>query len=282
MSKGVNGVIVCQKSRGWVETTEATLKSALTDLLNLEVLEVDVRGQRAMVIFSHAEYANLAIKLLDGKVVHGFPGVPNGTYLTARILIRGVEVEEVFNLFLNFRAIRPIPGVGVVEANGAKLRKIATAKSIFCELYLEGLSKPVLVTSNTTRLTTLLAVTLPSLTLCHCLQLACFRNARVGRRDANRIRGHYEDDSAERSRISVAGRRNRAGRKAGHRSTDGGSNQPGPPVTQQSARGSASSQAGNRPTVQPVPQNRAVGMGIIKFTAPPTFSGKQGEDAADW
>ena len=45
-----------------------------------------------------------------------------------------MEVEEVFNLFLNFRAIRPIPGVGVVEANGAKLRKIATAKSIFCEL----------------------------------------------------------------------------------------------------------------------------------------------------
>ena len=45
-----------------------------------------------------------------------------------------MEVEEVFNLFLNFRAIRPIPGVDVVEANGAKLRKIATAKSIFCEL----------------------------------------------------------------------------------------------------------------------------------------------------
>jgi hypothetical protein len=73
------------------------LKAALTDLLNLEVLEVDVRGQRAMVIFSHAEYANLAIKLLDGKVVHGFPGVPNGTYLTARILvsINGILVSTI-------------------------------------------------------------------------------------------------------------------------------------------------------------------------------------------
>ncbi len=33
---------------------------------------------------------------------------------------------------------------------------------------------------------------------------------------------------------------------------------------------------------QPVLQNRAVGMAMIKFRAPPTFSGKQGEDAADW
>nr|CAH0103378.1 unnamed protein product [Daphnia galeata] len=69
----------------------------------------------------------------------------------------------------------------------------------------------------------------------------------------------------------------------------GGSNQPAPPVTQQSDQGSTSSQAGNRPTVQPVGggnqpvlQNRAVGMAMIKFKVPPTFSGKQGEDAADW
>ena len=33
---------------------------------------------------------------------------------------------------------------------------------------------------------------------------------------------------------------------------------------------------------QPVPQNRAVGMAMIKFRAPPTFSGKQGEDSANW
>jgi hypothetical protein len=62
----------------------------------------------------------------------------------------------------------------------------------------------------------------------------------------------------------------------------GGSNQPAPPVTQQSVQGSTLSQAGNWPTVQPVLQNRAVGMAMIKFRAPPTFSGKQGDDAADW
>ena len=33
---------------------------------------------------------------------------------------------------------------------------------------------------------------------------------------------------------------------------------------------------------QPVPQNKALGMTMIKFGAPPMFSGKQGEDAADW
>jgi hypothetical protein len=65
-----------------------------------------------------------------------------------------------------------------------------------------------------------------------------------------------------------------------------GSNQLAPPVTQQSAQGSTSSRAGNRPTVQSVGggnqavlQNRAA---MMKFRAPPTFSGKQGEDAADW
>jgi hypothetical protein len=78
-----------------------------------------------------------------------------------------------------------------------------------------------------------------------------------------------------------------AGKQAIVRRT-GGSNQPAPPVTQQSAQGSTSSRAGNWPTAQsvgggnqPVLQNRAVGMAMIKFRAPPTFSGKQGEDAAD-
>jgi hypothetical protein len=57
-------------------------------------------------------------------------------------------------------------------------------------------------------------------------------------------------------------------------------------VTQQSAQGSEShgggtSQVGNRPTFQPVggsnqpgPPNKAVGIAMIKFRAPPTFSGK--------
>ena len=66
---------------------------------SLEVLEVDVIsvGRRAMVIFSHAEYTNLAVELLDGKVVHGFPGVPNGTYLTDKILvsINGILVSTI-------------------------------------------------------------------------------------------------------------------------------------------------------------------------------------------
>ena len=66
----LQGVIVGQKSRGWVETTEAVLKAF-----------------GAPVIYSHAEFANLAVELLGGKVIHGFPGVPFKTYLTARILV---------------------------------------------------------------------------------------------------------------------------------------------------------------------------------------------------
>jgi hypothetical protein len=66
------------------------------------------------------------------------------------------------------------------------------------------------------------------------------------------------DDSADCLRISVAERRNRTGRKAGqHHPTDRWEKSTGTLVTQQSAQGSASqgegtSQAGDRPTVQPV------------------------------
>ena len=74
----------------------------------------------------------------------------------------------------------------------------------------------------------------------------------------------------------------------------GGGNRPGLPGTQQTSQravslGRGRGRAGYQPGAQlvsggfqPGPPNRPNGMAMIKFKAPSAFSGKQGEDAADW
>ncbi len=81
--------MIGQRSRGWSEETMASLKAAFEDSLNLTVLDVSVTagGRKAMIRFPHPEFANKAIELLNMQVVTGFPGVPDGTYLTARLLV---------------------------------------------------------------------------------------------------------------------------------------------------------------------------------------------------
>ena len=74
---------------GWAEVTHATLKAAFEDSLNLEVFDVFVKagGRKVAVTFAHPESANKTIASQDRQVVEGFPGVPDGTYLTAYLLV---------------------------------------------------------------------------------------------------------------------------------------------------------------------------------------------------
>nr|CAH0102049.1 unnamed protein product [Daphnia galeata] len=97
---------------------------------------------------------------------------------------------------------------------------------------------------------------------------------------------------AQGSAAGVGGGRATGNQTIAHQA--GGGNRPGLPVTQQTTQravslGRGRGRAGYQPGaqligggIQPEPPNRPNGMAMIKFKAPSAFSGKQGEDAADW